>query len=242
MEIVELKADFRPLTGKKGTKECRRRGLVPGILYGKNDEPTPVAVNPKELDHVLHTHAGSNVIIRLTVKDKAGDPKNVVVKELQVDGIKGTMRHVDFCHISLDEEIRSMVPFRVVGEAAGVKEGGILEHILWELELESLPLNIPDYIEMDVSELEIGDSLTISDLQIPEGVTVLTDWDSTVVSVAAPRIEEVVEAPVEEEIEGAEPEVIGVEAEKEGKDIEGKKEEKGSEEKKPADEKRKAKE
>lgn len=238
MEIVELKAAFRPLTGKKGAKECRNKGLIPGIIYGKDDAPTPVAVNPKELDHVLHTQAGGNVIIQLAVKDKAGDPQNVVVKELQVDPIRGTMRHVDFCHISLDEEIRTMVPFRIVGEAPGIKEGGILEHILWELEVEALPLSIPDYIEVDVSTLKIGDSLIISDLQIPEGITVLTDWDGTVVSVAAPRVEEVVGAPVGEELAGAEPEVIGAGAEKAGKEAEAK----GSEEKKGADEKRKEKE
>lgn len=218
MEFAELKAETRARTGKGGAKECRKKGLLPGILYGREDKPTPVAVNPRELDRVLHTHAGSNVIIKLALED-GGEPVNVVVKELQVDNLKGVMKHVDFCHISLDKKRRSMIPFKIVGESPGVKQGGILEHILWELEIESLPLDIPDKIEVDVSELDIGDSLTVSQLPIPEGVSVVSDWESTVVHVVAPRVEVVEEVEVAEEAEGAEPEVIaeGEKAEAEGK-------------------------
>jgi large subunit ribosomal protein L25 len=230
METVELKAAMRTRCGKKGAKQCRNEGMLPGILYGKGEESIPVAVDPKQLDHVLHTHAGSNVIIRLTVDDKGSDPMNVVVKELQVDSIKGSMQHVDFCQISLDEEIRSMVPFKVVGEAPGVKEGGILERVLWELEIESLPLNIPDAIEVDVTNLEIGDSLAVNQLNVPEGVTVVTDWDSTVISIAAPRVEEVIEEEAEVEIEGAEPELITTESEKDTESAEEKAEGKASQE------------
>ena len=217
MDIVKLKADIRPGTGKKGAKECRKKGLLPGILYGKGDESTPVAVDPKQLGHALHTDAGSNVIITLTVGKKGGDPVNVVVKELQVDSIKGTMRHVDFCHISLEETIRSAVPFKIVGESPGVKQGGTIDRILRELEVESLPMNIPDEIEIDVSSLEIGDSLAVDTLVIPEGVKVVTDLGAMILHVVAPRVEEVVEEVAEEEVEGAEPEVISDEAAKEGK-------------------------
>ncbi|RJP25945.1 MAG: 50S ribosomal protein L25 [Candidatus Abyssobacteria bacterium SURF_5] len=207
MEMVELKASVRSQTGKKGAREYRKRGLVPGILYGRNEQPAPVAVDPKELNRALHTHAGANAIIRLSVEDKADEPITVVVKELQVDTIKGTMTHVDFCHISLDEVIQTSVPFEIVGEAPGVKQGGILERTLWELEIESLPLNIPDSIKIDVSSLDLGDALMVSDLSIPEGITVLTDSDIAVVSIVAPRGEpaaEVAAAPAEAE----EPEVI----------------------------------
>lgn len=207
MELVELKANSRSETGKKGAKKCRNLGLVPGILYGKNEKPSPVSVDPKELNRVLHTRAGSNAIINLTV-DQAGEAVNVVVKELQVDTIKGNMTHVDFCHISLDEPIQTSVPFRVVGEAPGVKQGGILEHTLWELEIESLPLNIPDAIEVDISQLELGDSLVVGDLKVPEGITILSDWDAPVVSIIAPRVEPTPEEVAAAPVEGAEPEVI----------------------------------
>lgn len=243
MEMVELKASVRPQTGKKGARDCRKKGLLPGILYGQSDLTTPVAVNPKELDRVLHTHAGGNVIIKLSVEERGGEPVTVVVKELQVDDIRGTMRHVDFCHISLDEKIRTTVPFKVVGEAPGVKMGGILEHILWELEIESLPLEIPDHIEVDVNGLNIGDSIAVSELKVPEGVAVLTDWDVAVVAVSAPRVEEVVEAaPAAEEVEGAEPEVVGAKPEKEAEGAEGKEKSESAEEKKKPAEKRKSKE
>ncbi|MBI4832046.1 MAG: 50S ribosomal protein L25, partial [Candidatus Lindowbacteria bacterium] len=99
MKIVELKAHVRPNTGKKGIKECRNKGLLPGILYGEGIITTPVATSPKELDRVLHTHAGANVIINLMVEGLAAEPVTVVVKEVQVDSIKETMKHVDFCRI-----------------------------------------------------------------------------------------------------------------------------------------------
>jgi len=240
MEIVELKADRRLNTGRKGAKECRDKGLLPGIFYGKGDEPIPVAVIPRQLDKALNTHAGSNVVIQLTVGEDGGEPANVVVKELQVDAIKGTMRHVDFCHIFLDEKIRTTVRFQVVGEAPGVKEGGILEHIMWDLEVEGLPLDIPDFIEVDVSELDIGDSLSVGTLTVPETVTVLSDAAATLITVAAPRVEEeeVVEEELEEGIEGEEPEVIGDKPEKEGEKAEAQEDTKKADKEKETGKKR----
>ncbi len=218
MEFAELKAQTRAGTGKIGVKECRRNGLLPGIIYGKGDESIALAVDPKQLDKVLRTDAGSNVIIKLSL-DGAGEPVDVIVKELQVDNLKGTMRHVDFCRILLDKMIKSSVPLKILGEAPGVKLGGILEHIHWSVEIESLPLDIPDNIEVDVSELEIGDSLSISQLTIPEKVTVLTDADATIVHVVPPRVE-VVEEPEEVEEEGVEPELVAGEGEKEAETAE----------------------
>ena len=240
MEMVELKARVRPHTGKKGTKECRTKGLVPGILYGSGDVSAAIVVDPKELDRALHTHAGSNVIIKLAVEERGGEPVTVVVKELQVDSVRGTMRHVDFCRISLDRKIRASVPFRTIGEPPGVKKGGVLEHTLWELDIESLPLNIPDYIEVDVSNLNIGDSLLVSSLNVPEEIRVLNEPDVAVVSIIAPRVEAVVEAAAAP-VEGAEPEVVGAKPEKEGEEA-GEKAETAAAEEKKTGEKRKAKE
>jgi large subunit ribosomal protein L25 len=218
MEFAELKTQSRARTGKGGAKECRRNGLLPGIFYRKDNESIPLAVDPKQLDKVLNTHAGSNVIIKLSLEG-AGKPVDVIVKELQVDNLKGTMRHVDFCHILLDRKIKSSVPFRIVGEAPGITQGGILEHINWSVEIESFPLDIPDNIEVDVSELNIGDSLSISQITVPEKVTVLTDADATIVHVVPPRVE-VVEEPEEVEEEGVEPELVDAEGEKEAEKAE----------------------
>jgi large subunit ribosomal protein L25 len=240
MEMIELTARVRSQTGKKGARQCRAKGLVPGILYGSGDVSAAIAVEPRNLDRALHTHAGSNVIIKLAVEERGGEPVTVVVKELQVDPVKGTMRHVDFCRISLDKKIHASVPFKIVGEAPGVKKGGVLEHALWELDIESLPLNIPDYIEVDVNDLNIGDSLLVSSLKVPEGIKVLNEPDVAVVSIIAPRIEAAVEAPAAP-VEGAEPEVVGAKTEKEGEEAAGKEEKPAAEEKKTG-EKRKAKE
>ncbi|MBI5117737.1 50S ribosomal protein L25 [Candidatus Poribacteria bacterium] len=242
MKIVELKAQVRPATGKKGTKQCRNSGLLPGILYGEAGATTPLATNPKELDRVLHTHAGANVVINLMVEGLSADPVTVVVKEVQIDSIKDTMKHVDFCRISLDKKIRAHVPFKIIGDAPGVKQGGILERLLWELEIESLPMQIPDYIEIDVSALNIGDSLTVSSITAPEGVTVVTPSDVGVVAVAVPKAEVTAEAAPAAEAEAAEPEVISVKGEKAEKGSEEKEETKGAEEKKKPEEKRKSKE
>ncbi len=234
MEIVDLNANVRRETGKKGAKGCRKMGLLPGVLYGKDNQSVSLSVNPKDLSRVLHTHAGANAIIRLTVAGSESEPMTVVVKDLQIDPMKETMQHVDFCSISLDETIRTTVPFQLVGESPGVKQGGILEHSLWELEIETLPLNIPDYIDVDISGLQMGDSLSVADLILPDGVTVLTDWDAAVVSIASPRVEEVVEAAAAPEIEGAEPEVVGTKEKRPEKDAE--------KEEPKAEEKRKTKE
>ncbi len=236
MEIIELKAEPRSMTGKKGAKACRNSGQLPGVLYGKGSETKPLAVDAKQLDKILHTDAGGNVIIKLTLGE-GGEPVDTIVKDLQIDNIKGLMRHVDFQMISLDQKIRSTVPFKMVGESPGVDMGGILEHILWELEIESLPLDIPDAIEVDISALEIGDGIAVSQLSVPEKITVLSDWEAKIVIVAAPRVEveEVVEE-VEGE-EGEEPEVI-TEGGKEEATDEGADKAEGSKEK--AAEKRKA--
>ncbi len=221
MEIFELKAEARSMTGKKGAKACRDNGQLPGILYGRGAESRTLAVHPKQLDKALQTHAGANVIIKLAFGEES-DAVNVVIKELQVDNIKGVMRHVDFYQISLEEKIRSSVQFKMVGESPGIKAGGILEHIIWELEVECLPMDIPAFIEADISELEIGDSVSVSQLSVPESVTVLTDSDAKVVHVVAPRVEvEEVAEEVEGE-EGAEPEVIA-----EGEKAEGESDDKG---------------
>jgi len=240
MEFAELKVERRSRTGKGGARECRRNGMLPGIIYGKEEESIPIAVNPKDLDKVLHTATGGNVIIKLSLDENGGTPVNVIVKELQVDNIKGMMKHIDFCHVLLDEKIRSMIPFRVVGESPGVKLGGILEHLLWDLEVESLPLDIPDEIEFDVSDLDIGDSLTVSQLTVPEKTSIITDENTKIVHVVAPRVE--VEEEVEEvEIEGEEPEVISGEGEKEPTEAESETKPKASEGKQEPQDKRKAK-
>jgi len=209
MERVELKTQVREETGKKSTKLLRKNGLVPAVVYEEGKKTEHVGISESDLMHILHTKAGANVLINL----KAGEgPKSkqkdrvVIIKEIQHHPIKEQILHVDFQEISLTEKLQVDVPLHAKGEAEGVvKDEGVMEHVLWEIKVECLPTDIPEKIEVDVTNMKIGDSVLIKDLQSPPGVTILVDPEQTVISVVPPHEE----APVEEGAEEmAEPELI----------------------------------
>lgn len=201
----KLQADHREGTGKGVARKLRAAGRVPGVLYGHGMEPVSLAVDSKDLYHVLHTGAGSNVLVDLAVD---GKEHLVLAREIQRDHIRGRVVHVDFLAIRRDEKIVIDVPVRVVGEAPGVKQGGVIEHHLWDLHVECLPGDVPDGIDADVPALEIGDGLRVADITPPSGVTVLTSPDETILSVVTPPVlqveEEVAEEEAAEVAEGAE--------------------------------------
>lgn len=200
MEQVLLQAAKRE-TGKGSAHAIRREGYVPAVLYGKNVEPISVKVPAKEFGRVLGTRAGRNSIIKLAI---GSDERTCMVKDVQQDPIRGDLIHVDFYQISLKDRLRTVVPIRVVGEDLAQKTGGILQHQLWEIEVECLPTDIPDHITADVSTLPLGHHLSVGDLKVPEGVEVVTDADSVVASLLAPKaVEE--EVKPEAAVEGAEP-------------------------------------
>jgi large subunit ribosomal protein L25 len=211
MAEQKLVADTREGTGKGIARKLRASGRVPAVLYGRGMDPVSISVDSRELIHLFHTGAGTNVLVDLVVD---GDAHLAMAREIQRDHIKGRFVHVDFLAVSRDEKITISVPVRLVGESAGVKAGGVLEHHLWEVQVESLPTDVPEAIEADVSELEIGSSLKVSDLVAPPGATILTGLDESVVAVQQPqaRIEleeaaeaEEGEAAAEEGEGGAEP-------------------------------------
>ncbi|MEA3509063.1 MAG: 50S ribosomal protein L25 [candidate division NC10 bacterium] len=198
MEFVDLKVERRTGTGKGVARELRRRGQIPAILYGEG-EPIPLTADPKVLLRALVTEAGENVILNLTIVDGKDFTRKAMVKEVQVDPVTGKPLHADFLAISMERPIEVEVPVEVAGVPEGVKEkGGILDQILREIRVRCLPVAIPDRIGLDVSSLDIGDVLHVSDLPIPEGVELLTDREQAVVTVTAPVVEEVA-APVGEE-------------------------------------------
>ena len=198
----KLKADRRDAAGKGAARKLRATGRVPGVVYGHGMEPVPVAVDGRELYHVLHTDAGSNVLIDLAV---GSDRHLTLAREIQRDHVRGQFLHVDFLAVRRDEKIHVDVPVELVGESHGVKEGGVVEHHLWEIRVECLPGDVPERIEGDISKLGIGESLKVSELTLPPGVEVLTDADETVVSVVPPPIIQV-EEEVAEALEGVEAE------------------------------------
>jgi large subunit ribosomal protein L25 len=205
----KLKATERDgKSGKGAARKIRASGRVPGILYGHGMDPVSLAIDSRDLFHVLHTDAGTNVLIDLQV---GSDHHLAMPREIQRDHIKGQFLHVDFLVVRRDEKITVDVPVSLIGESHGVKEGGVIEHHLWELKVECFPTDVPEAIEADVSRLGIGDALRVEDIMPPEGATILTDSSETIVSVVPPPV-----LAVEEEVavsEEAEAEAEGATAE-----------------------------
>jgi len=203
MQRVAIEAVARE-SGKHGMLSVlRRQGFIPAVIYGHGMAPMSVAVPVRAFERVRRT-TGASAIVDLQFE--GGKAVTTVVHEYQMNPIRDTYTHVDFLSISLDETLTSRIPIRPVGTAIGLKEGGVLEHSLYELEVEALPLDIPDYLEVDVSDLGLKHSIHVADLKLGDKVKVLTNATATVFSVVAPAIEEA--PPVPEEgvaVEGAVP-------------------------------------
>jgi large subunit ribosomal protein L25 len=204
--MEKLKASIREANGKGAARRLRAEGKIPGVVYGHGMDPVAIAIDGRELFHTLHTEAGSNVLIELRV----GEEEHLTMpREIQRDHVRGLFIHVDFLAVRRDEKITVDVPVELVGESHGVKEGGVVEHHLWEIKVECFPTDVPDRLEGDITKLGIGDALRVSELELPPNVTLLTDPEETVVSVVPPPIlvvEEEEAAEGEEGVEGAEAE------------------------------------
>ena len=198
----KLKAERRDHTGKETAHKVRAAGRVPAVVYGRGMDPIHVSVDARELFHLLHTDAGTNVLVDLRVD---GDTFLALPREIQHDLIRNRFLHVDFLSIARDEKISVEVPVHIVGESHGIKEGGVIEHHLWTLHVECLPQDVPTHIDADITKLGINESLKVSDLKTPDRCTILTPPDEAVVSVVPPqvlRVEEPAEGVAEAE-EGA---------------------------------------
>jgi len=215
MATVELKATARTETGKGVARKTRREGSFPAVLYGEGKEPQPISVDYNDFYPVIRTAARENVILDLKIDGAKEGLCKAIIRDIQYHPVRRDILHADFQHISMTKEITVNVPIKIVGEAVGVKtEGGILEVILWEVEVECLPVNIPDGVEVIVDDLEIGNSVQVSDLTV-ENAKILTDPESTVITIGAPTVVEEVEPEAEEEGEEEKPAEEGAEEEKE---------------------------
>ncbi len=207
MKTVELKVSKREKLGKSYANRIRKESRIPAILYGNKFTPIPLEVGLKEFQKVLKTGAGENVILTLKIAGAKKDNEHTaIIKEIQTDPVEDALYHVDFNVISLTEKIQVKVPVQTKGEASGVKEGGVLEHVHREIEVECLPTEIPEKIEISVDQLNIGDAIHVKDLTFPSGVLCILDPEEVVLTVLAPMKEEVAPAPEEAP---KEPEVIG---------------------------------
>ena len=198
---LKIEARTRDLTGKRGARKTRVQGDVPAVLYGLGSESRNLAVKKGDLWDAIRGEAGLNVLIDLWVMDgKEKTSHLVMIKELQKHPVREEILHVDFLMVARDERIRMRVPVVIAGEeeSAGLKNGGTLQHNLWDVEVECLPTSIPEGLSLDISGLDIGDSLRVSDLVVPGEVEILVGSEDVVVNILAPRV---VEEKVEEEEE-----------------------------------------
>ncbi|RLD14058.1 50S ribosomal protein L25 [candidate division KSB1 bacterium] len=213
MAEIQLNVETRENTGTQAAKKLRAAEKIPGIFYLRGSKNIPITINRADLHGIWGTESG---LLDIIFDDKTH--KKAVIRDIQYDPIKGSPIHIDLMGIKKGEKIKMNVAVQLIGTPEGVKtQGGILQHILREVEVECLPSEIPSSIDIDVSELNIGDNLHVSDLEA-ENVTIMTDMASVIAAVSAPRISEEpeeAEEVEEEEEEGAEPEVLSKKSEDE---------------------------
>lgn len=208
-----LKVEARDTTGKKAAKDLRRAGKIPGVYYFHGQQNISLAVDRKML-HAAMTSEASVIDLDLG----KGKKLPTIIREIQWDPITAAPIHVDFLGVKLDEEVTVEVPLHLVGTPVGVRvNGGVLQQLLRSIEVECLPLDIPEHIEVDVNELDINDTIHVSDLKV-EKVKILNEPDTLILSILPPRLEEEPAAAEAAEEEPAEPEVIGKGKQEEGEE------------------------
>jgi large subunit ribosomal protein L25 len=185
-ERVKLVVQNRAILGSAESRRLRRQGLIPGVLYGK-DSPVAITIPERDLRNALTGAGGLNAVLDVVVE--GGATHSSVLKEYQLDKVRGTVTHVDLQEVRLDQPIHATVPLHVIGESVGTKEGGVLNQMLTELNVEALPMEVPASLDFDVSDLRLGDSAHLSQVVLPDGVTLLDDGDIVFVAVTQPTRE-----------------------------------------------------
>jgi large subunit ribosomal protein L25 len=183
---IVLTVQPREGRGRSDVRKLRAEGLLPGVIYGPGIEPVALSVPRSDLLRVLHAHGAHPLV---TVKVDGGEDYLALVKDLQIDAVKQVALHVDFHRVRADKPVQTEVEVHLIGEPAGIKLGGILDITTRLVAIEALPRDLPEKIELDVSDMEIGDVRRVSDLQAPSGVTILTDPEESLASVVTPRVE-----------------------------------------------------
>ncbi|MBA4370013.1 MAG: 50S ribosomal protein L25 [Coriobacteriaceae bacterium] len=202
-ETYQMQAHRRDVIGK-ANRRLAGQNLVPAVLYGTGREAMAIALDRHDLELALVHSGGHTAMYKLKIEGE-DQPVDAVIKTHQTNPVKGTLLHVDFLAVRADQTIHAAIPLHIVGDSVGVRAGGVVATNLREINVEALPMDLPDHIEADITPLEVGMNIHVSDLVIPAGVTVLDEAETVVCSVVAPRVE------VEEEVveEAVEPEVIG---------------------------------
>ena len=198
-ERAKLVVQNRSILGSAESRRLRRQGLIPGVLYGR-EEPVAIAIPERDLRAALTGTSGTNAVLDVVVA--SGKAHASVLKEYQLDRVRGTITHVDLQEVRLDQPIHATVSLHLTGESVGAKEGGVLTQTLTEINVEALPMEVPAAVEFDVSGLHLGESAHLSQVALPEGVTLLDDGETSFASVTLPSREEEPEAEAAEGAEG----------------------------------------
>jgi len=201
---------FPRTTIGKASHRLAEVGQIPAVLYGMGREALPIAIDRHDFELFMSHHAAGSTLVEIQIEGEK-KPVNAMIREMQTSPLKGTITHVDFMAVSLDKPVHAVVTLRLVNDPAGVRAGGVLTVDRHELNVEAKPADLPEYLEFDVSGLGIGDSLHVSDIVAPAGVTLLDDAGAIVASVTPPTVA----TEAEEGATQAEPEVIGSKSEEE---------------------------
>ena len=207
MEFIELNADIRQSVGNGPAKALRRDGRVPAILYGPGKDTVMLSVSTIELGNIIKDSSKGELFVDLVIGDKTKEKRHAMVKELQTSPVSREILHIDFYEISMDRKIRVNVPVVAVGKSKGVELGGVLQVIRRELEVLCLPGEIPDAFEIDVTDMDVGDSVHVDEIPLKGDIEIQADVNFTVLTIVSPKIEEepeVEEEEIEGEIEGEE--------------------------------------
>ena len=196
MELIDLKTNIRKTTGNGPARRLRRSGQIPAVLYGPGAESVLLSVNAVEFEKVLKKSISGQVLLNLIIQNGETFNRSAMVRELQTHPVSREFLHIDFFEIAMDRKIRVKVPVVITGKAKGVEAGGILQIVRRELEMLCLPLRVPESIEVDISDLDVGDSIHIGAIALEDDIEVLEEDHFTIVTVVSPTIEE-----VEEEVE-----------------------------------------
>jgi len=224
LEQIDLKAQIRKTVGNGPARTLRREGKVPAVLYGPKAETVLLSIESKDFEQILKEASVGSVLLNLQIQNGETSTRSAMIKELQTHPVSGSFLHVDFYEIDMQKKITAKVQVVAKGHSVGVEIGGLLQYVRREIEVLCLPTAIPEAIEVDITDLDIGDSIHVEDISLSGDVEIPADTNFTVVTVLAPKVEE---EPVEEEEELEEGEELaeGEEAAEEGADQEAPSEE-----------------
>ena len=204
-ERVKLEVREREHSGTSAAVRLRREGIIPGVLYGRGKKPHAIAVPERVLRTALNGPHGRHAILDVVLEGQKTSHASIL-KDYQVDPVRGRITHFDLHEVRLDQPIQASVTVELVGESPGIKAGGVLTQLVREVPVEALPLEMPDRLSLDIGLTEIGDALRVSDLQLPDNITLLADPENVLVTVSAPRLAAELEAAEAEAAAAAEAE------------------------------------